>query len=73
MADPEIAGVGAFGDLGTHKLDILMWLLGEIESVTADIKSVTGRYGDCNETGEAMIRFKHGIIGTLAAGWVDMD
>jgi predicted dehydrogenase len=23
MADPKIAGVGAFGDLGTHKLDIL--------------------------------------------------
>ena len=39
MADPKIAGVGAFGDLGTHKLDILMWLLGDIESVTADIKS----------------------------------
>jgi len=27
MADPKIAGVGAFGDLGTHKLDILMWML----------------------------------------------
>ena len=25
MADPKIAGVGAFGDLGTHSLDILMW------------------------------------------------
>src|SRR5205085_11070637 len=23
MADPKVAGVGAFGDLGTHKLDIL--------------------------------------------------
>jgi len=37
MADPKIAGVGAFGDLGTHKLDILMWMLGDIASVTADI------------------------------------
>lgn len=73
MADPKIAGVGAFGDLGTHKLDILMWLLGDIESVTADIKPVTGRYGDCDETGEGMIQFKDGPIGTLAAGWVDVE
>ena len=73
MADPKIAGVGAFGDLGTHKLDILMWLMGDVESVTADVKVVTGRYGDCDETGEALIRFKNGVLGTLAAGWVDID
>jgi predicted dehydrogenase len=73
MADPKIAGVGAFGDLGTHKLDILMWLLGDVDSVAADIKVVTQRYGDCDESGEALIRFKNGVIGTLAAGWVDVD
>src|SRR5882724_11479851 len=73
MADPKIAGVGAFGDLGTHKLDILMWLLGEVASVTADIKSVTNRYKDCDECGEGMLHFKNGVIGTLAAGWVDIE
>jgi predicted dehydrogenase len=73
MTDPKLAGVGAFGDLGTHKLDILMWLFGGIESVTADIQPVTHRYGDCDETGEALIRFQNGIIGTLAAGWVDLE
>jgi len=73
MADPKIAGVGAFGDLGTHKLDILMWLLGGIDSVAAEIHPVTGRYGDCDETGEALIRFNNGVIGTLAAGWVDIE
>lgn len=73
MADPKIAGVGAFGDLGTHLLDILMWMNGDIESVTADIQPVTHRYGDCDETGEALIRFKNGVIGTLAAGWVDIE
>ena len=73
MADPKIAGVGAFGDLGTHQLDILMWLLGNIESVTAEIRPVTHRYGDCDETGQALIRFKSGVFGTLAAGWVDIN
>jgi predicted dehydrogenase len=50
-----------------------MWLIGEVDAVTADIKVVTGRYGDCDETGEALIEFKNGVIGTLAAGWVDVD
>jgi predicted dehydrogenase len=72
MADPKIAGVGAFGDLGTHLLDILMWLTGDVEVVTADIKVVTGRYGDCDESGEGLLEFRNGTAGTLAAGWVDV-
>jgi predicted dehydrogenase len=71
MAEPKIAGVGAFGDLGTHSLDILMWLFGDVNAITADIKVVTGNYGDCDESGEALMKFKNGITGTLAAGWVD--
>jgi len=73
MADPKRSGVGAFGDLGTHKLDILMWMLGPIEEAAADVRSVTGRYGDCDETGEGLMRFSNGVIGTLAAGWVDTE
>ena len=72
MADPKIAGVGAFGDLGTHKLDILMWLLGDVESVTADIRSSPAATATATRCGEALIRFKNGVMGTLAAGWVDV-
>ncbi len=72
MADPKVAGVGAFGDLGTHSLDILMWMLGDVESANADIRVVTGRYGDCDETGTALFRFAGGVVGTLSAGWVDV-
>ena len=73
MADPKIAGVGAFGDLGTHSLDILMWMMGGVESITADIRAITNRYPGCDESGEALIKFQSGVIGTLAAGWVDSD
>ena len=72
MADPKVAGVGAFGDLGTHSLDILMWLLGDVKAVSADIKVVTGRYGDCDEAGTSLMRFASGVTGTLTAGWVDI-
>ncbi|GAB4463230.1 MAG: hypothetical protein OHK0029_31510 [Armatimonadaceae bacterium] len=72
MADPEIAGCGAFGDLGTHMLDILLWLFGEVEQVTAQLDTGTNAYEGCDETGEGMLRFKSGTIGTLAAGWDDV-
>lgn len=74
MADPKQSGVGGFGDLGTHVLDLLMWFFGDVEAITADIHSVTGKYGpDCDETGEALMRFKNGVTATFAAGWVDVD
>jgi predicted dehydrogenase len=71
MADPSVAGCGAFGDLGTHSLDLLMWWMGDVAEVAADIRVITGRYAGCDESGEALMRFDSGAIGTLAAGWVD--
>src|SRR4029450_11687352 len=57
MADVSQAGIGGFGDLGTHSLDILMWILGEVESVCADIRVVTGRYGPkTDESGQALMK-----------------
>lgn len=73
MADPAQSGCGGFGDLGTHLLDILMWIMGDVSAVTADIKSVIHRYENCDETGEAMIKFKNGTIGTLTGAWLDHD
>jgi predicted dehydrogenase len=72
MTDPAQAGCGAFGDLGTHSLDILLWLLGDVSRVTADIAVATGRYGDCDEYGEGLLKFTNGALGSLAAGWVDI-
>jgi predicted dehydrogenase len=72
MTDMAQAGVGAFGDLGTHSLDIMLWLLGDVERVTASIQVATGRYGDCDEYGEGLLEFANGTVGSLAAGWVDV-
>lgn len=72
MADVKQAGCGAYGDLGTHSLDILLWLFGEVEKVTAKIGMGTARYPECDEFGEGMIQFKNGVTATLAAGWVDV-
>lgn len=71
MTDPALSGCGGFGDLGAHSLDILMWLMGDVTSVTAQVDRLLGKYA-CDEYGEGMLRFADGAIGTLAAGWVDV-
>jgi len=68
--DPKWGALGGFADIGTHALDMLMWLMGDVEAVTADIRTVTGRYPNCDETGQGTLRFKNGVTGTISAGWV---
>ena len=73
MTDLNQAGVGAFGDLGTHVLDILLWFMNDLEAVTASFSSPLSRYPDCDESGEALLKFKSGVVASIAAGWVDLD
>ena len=73
MTDLNQAGVGAFGDLGTHVLDILLWFMNDLEAVTASFSSPLSRYPDCDESGEALLKFKRGAVASIAAGWVDLD
>ena len=72
MADRSQAGVGAFGDLGTHVLDLLIWIFGGVSSVTGALANGTARYQGCEELGEAMLKFSSGTIGTLTASWDDV-
>lgn len=72
MADQKIAGCGAYGDMGAHTLDIALWLLGEVDSVTAVISPAINRYGGCDEFGEGLVAFKSGAVASVAASWVDL-
>jgi predicted dehydrogenase len=71
--DSRWGALGGFADIGTHPLDMLMWLLGDVEAVTAEIRTVTKRYPNCDETGQGIIRFKSGVTGTISAGWVEPE
>lgn len=74
MADPSQSGVGGYGDLGTHSLDILLWLMNQpVDRVTATISNGTARYPNCDEFGEGILLFHNGTIGSLAAGWDDVS
>lgn len=72
MADPKEAGCGGFGDLGTHVLDILMWIFGDVRAAVGARTMGTGRYEGCDEAGEALMVHENGVISTFAAGWDDI-
>ena len=72
MADVEQAGCGGFGDLGFHIVDIMLWMLGDVNEVSASIKSIINKYENCDETGEGALRFANGVLGSISAGWVDV-
>lgn len=71
MTEPAEAGCGAFGDLGTHAIDLLVWMLGDVERVVADVDPGTARY-NCDEIGEGLLRFKNGAMGSIVAGWTNL-
>ena len=73
MADGLHAGFGAFGDLGTHVLDLLMWYMGDVESATADMTAASDRYQNGDEYGLGILRFKNNCLGLIDASWVDFS
>ncbi len=73
MADADEAGCGGFGDLGTHGLDLMLWLGGSVRRATGQFGVALGKYPGVDEYGEALLDYENGAVGSLAAGWVDLD
>jgi predicted dehydrogenase len=64
--DAAQAGTGAIGDLGTHIIDLARYLVGEIASVSALVRTVVpGREVDDHFV--AAVEFSNGVVGTLEA------
>lgn len=69
------AFVGAMGDLGVHKADLIRWLLGEeIVEVGAFVTTRDKRYAngeliDVDDNATCIFRSASGIIGNMVASW----
>jgi predicted dehydrogenase len=60
------AGSGAIGDLGTHVIDLARFLVGELTSVSALVRTfLPGRQVD--DALEAAVEFEQGAVGTIEA------
>ncbi len=67
--DPTLAGGGALLDEGVHGADLLCWLFGLPESVTATISSAALGLG-VEDTGLAVYRWPDGLVAELASSFL---
>ncbi|MDQ0220481.1 Gfo/Idh/MocA family oxidoreductase [Peribacillus cavernae] len=66
----EQAFIGAMGDLGVHKTDLLRYLLAEeITEVAAFVETSAKSNSDVDDNAVCILKTQSGIIGTLAASW----
>ncbi|MEK3889786.1 Gfo/Idh/MocA family protein [Bacillus sp. FSL K6-3431] len=66
----EEAFIGAMGDLGVHKTDLLRFLLGEeFTEVAAFVEGSAKEDSDVDDNAVCVLKTESGIIGTLAASW----
>lgn len=65
----EKAFIGAMGDLGVHKADLMRYLLGEFTEVGAFIETNAKQNTEVDDNAVCILRTESGIIGTLAASW----
>ncbi|KON89663.1 dehydrogenase [Sporosarcina globispora] len=64
------AFIGAMGDLGVHKTDLLRYLLGEeFAEVGAFVETSAKEGADVDDTAVCVLKTASGVIGTLAASW----
>jgi UDP-N-acetyl-2-amino-2-deoxyglucuronate dehydrogenase len=55
---------GAFMNQGSHYVDLIQWLMGPVESVSAKIATLARRI-ETEDTGAAILRFRSGALGML--------
>ncbi|MDA0745072.1 MAG: Gfo/Idh/MocA family oxidoreductase [bacterium] len=70
FANPDLAGGGAFMDMGTHAVHLLRTILGPAEKAFATISNVSGIYPDVDDNGLALVKFKNDALATVEASWV---
>jgi len=76
--DPE-GGAGAIADLGSHVISMARFVVGEIDSLSADLstriaerRTADGavRPVEVDDEARALLRFANGATGTLEASWL---
>ncbi|CAM4492199.1 Gfo/Idh/MocA family protein [Paenibacillus tarimensis] len=66
----EDAVMGAMGDLGVHKADLVRYLLGdEVTEVSSFISTLDKGDADVDDNALTIVRMRSGAIGTLVASW----
>lgn len=70
FTQPELAGGGAFMDMGAHAIHALRSLLGPAKRAWARITNISGIYPDVDDHGLAHLELDSGVLATVEAAWI---
>jgi UDP-N-acetylglucosamine 3-dehydrogenase len=66
----DLAIVGAMGDLGVHKADLIRWLLeDEVVEISAFVETLHKEATKVDDNAVCILKMGKGAIGTLTASW----
>jgi UDP-N-acetylglucosamine 3-dehydrogenase len=66
----DLAIVGAMGDLGVHKADLIRWILDdEVVEISAFVETLHKESTKVDDNAICILRMGKGAIGSLAASW----
>ncbi|QDU33960.1 1,5-anhydro-D-fructose reductase [Poriferisphaera corsica] len=65
------AVMGALGDLGVHKADLMRWLLDDDFVEVSAFVSTLQKKSDVDDHGMILLKSKKGIMGQITASWVN--
>jgi predicted dehydrogenase len=66
--DPQLAGGGALADIGSHRIDLLLRLLGPIDEVSAFANTLVHGYAS-EDSASLLLRFASGAHGLFGIYW----
>lgn len=69
MEDPVLGGGGAWIDEGSHGVDLLRWLVGDIAEVSAFTANRAKPGLDGEDVATAIVRYANGALGELTTAW----
>lgn len=63
--------IGAFFDIGSHLVDLFVWMMGKPSEVYATFSSRTNNT-DVDDSATALIRFQSNVLGSATVSWVNL-
>ncbi|MBE0690975.1 MAG: Gfo/Idh/MocA family oxidoreductase, partial [Anaerolineae bacterium] len=67
--DPHLGGPGVIADLGSHKIDLLRWLLAQEVSEISAFAATHEKATPAADTAVIALKFSQGALGTIHVSW----
>lgn len=66
-------GGGVLFDAGSHLIDLLLWMFGDIAEVRACVSTYKKDVNQADDVASVSLKFKNGVIGEVFASWVSIQ